>query len=200
MPWKAIWRLPWITCPFASRQRNRERAASQFSLPNKVKYNDNIPPWCTLCSRAKLNFWLQTASFFDTVIYSVNLMYLSVMLYFKWHLLLFCFKPTVYWILFYGRPYVQKWYECSIDDQNHDRYRIEFFDRSLRMKIFMVEIIDWLMRTTIAILSKQGLYTRNTIAVVERKIGNELWRSKGSKRRGVDWMICRLNDMASHII
>ena len=86
-----------------------------------------------------------------------------------------------------GGHIIQKWYECSIDDQNHDRYRIEFFDRSLRMKIFMVEIIDWLMRTTIAILSKQGLYTRNTIAVVERKIGNELWRSKGSKRRGVDW-------------
>ena len=86
-----------------------------------------------------------------------------------------------------GDHIIQKWYECSIDDQNHDRYRIEFFDRSLRMKIFMVEIIDWLMRTTIAILSKQGLYTRNTIAVVERKIGNELWRSKGSKRRGVDW-------------
>ena len=108
MPWKAIWRLPWITCPFASRQRNRERAASQFSLPNKVKYNDNIPPWCTLCSRAKLNFWLQTASFFDIVNYSANLMYLSVMLYFKWHLLLFCFSPTVYWILFYGRPYHSK--------------------------------------------------------------------------------------------
>ena len=86
-----------------------------------------------------------------------------------------------------GGHIIQKWYECSIDDQNHDRYRIEFFDRSLRMKIFMVEIIDWLMRTTIAILSKQGLYTRNTIAVVERKISNELWRSKGSKRRGVDW-------------
>ena len=86
-----------------------------------------------------------------------------------------------------GGHIIQKWYECSIDDQNHDRYRIEFFDRSLSMKIFMVEIIDWLMRTTIAILSKQGLYTRNTIAVVERKIGNELWRSKGSKRRGVDW-------------
>ena len=29
-----------------------------------------------------------------------------------------------------------------LDDQNHDRYRIEFFDRSSRMKIFMVEIID----------------------------------------------------------
>ena len=86
-----------------------------------------------------------------------------------------------------GGHIIQKWYECSIDDQNHDRYRIEFFDRSLRMKRFMVEIIDWLMKTTIAILSKQGLYTRNTIAVVERKIGNELWRSKGSKRRGVDW-------------
>ena len=51
-----------------------------------------------------------------------------------------------------GGHIIQKWYECSIDDQNHDRYRIEFFDRSLRMKIFMVEIIDWLMRTTISII------------------------------------------------
>ena len=41
-----------------------------------------------------------------------------------------------------GGHIIQKWCECSIDDQNHDRYRIEFFDRSLRMKIFMVEIID----------------------------------------------------------
>ena len=41
-----------------------------------------------------------------------------------------------------GGHIIQKWYECSIGDQNHDRYRIEFFDRSLRMKIFMVEIID----------------------------------------------------------
>ena len=41
-----------------------------------------------------------------------------------------------------GGHIIQKWYECSIDDQNNDRYRIEFFDRSLRMKIFMVEIID----------------------------------------------------------
>ena len=41
-----------------------------------------------------------------------------------------------------GGHIIQKWYECSIDDQNHDRYRIEFFDRSSRMKIFMVEIID----------------------------------------------------------
>ena len=31
---------------------------------------------------------------------------------------------------------------AAIDDQNQDRYRIELFDRSLRMKIFMVEIID----------------------------------------------------------
>ena len=59
-----------------------------------------------------------------------------------------------------GGHIIQNWYECSIDDQNHDRYRIEFFDRSLRMKIFMVEIIDWLMRTTIAILSKQSLWSK----------------------------------------
>ena len=46
-----------------------------------------------------------------------------------------------------GGHIIQKWYECSIDDA-----MIDLFDRWLRMKIFMVEIIDWLMRTTIAII------------------------------------------------
>ena len=148
MPWKAIWRLPWTTCPFASRQRNREGAASQFSLPNKVKYNYNIPPSCTLCSRAKLNFWLQTASFF---IQQTWCTYLSCCILSD---IYFCFIFSLQFIgsYFMGGHIIQKWYECSIDDQNHDRYRIEFFDRSLRMKIFMVEIIDWLMITTIAII------------------------------------------------
>ena len=126
-----------------------------------------------------------------------------------------------------GGHIIQKWYECSIDDQNHDRYRIEFFDRSLRMKIFMVEIVDWLInenhdrhyQNRVCILETQSLWSKERSVMSsedlkdwkeEASIGDaecQMQRLKLSifannsminqSDRDLDWL---LNDMTSHII
>ena len=85
-----------------------------------------------------------------------------------------------------GGHIIQKWYECSIDDQNHDRYRIEFFDRSLRMKIFMVEIIDWLInenhdrhyQNRVCILETQSLWSKERSVMSSEDLKD--WKEEAS--------------------
>ena len=85
-----------------------------------------------------------------------------------------------------GGHIIQKWYECSIDDQNHDRYRIEFFDRSLRMKIFMVEIIDWLInenhdrhyQNRVFILETQSLWSKERSVMSSEDLKD--WKEEAS--------------------
>ena len=85
-----------------------------------------------------------------------------------------------------GGHIIQKWYECSIDDQNHDRYRIEFFDRSSRMKIFMVEIIDWLInenhdrhyQNRVFILETQSLWSKERSVMSSEDLKD--WKEEAS--------------------
>ena len=89
------------------------------------------------------------------------------------------------WVLFMEGHIIQKWYECSVDDQDHNRYDWVF--RSVVENEDLSGWNYWLINDNHDPNYLNRVCILETIAVVKRKIANELWRTKGLERRSVDW-------------